>query len=402
MGNNQSDGGPVKVLIAGSLDLHVADGLAGRDDLSIVDPHANGHAEPMDPDAILYVGTQPSLLESDIQALRSWTTAPIVVATFASADSLLDAALRLEVADVLVLPQTADSLAFAMRKAARSAGPRTRGSGRLITVFSPKGGTGKTVITANLAVAFARGGLKTLLVDLDLQFGDSSMMLGVAPRATIHDLAVDSGELDAEKLAGYVDLHQSGLGVLAAPLRPEDADAIDDHTLRRLLKVARAAYDVVIVDTSPHFDSAMLTALETTDTLLLICLPEVTALKNVRMAMKTLDRLSVDLNRLSLVLNREGMPAGLSAKEVEYALEQPARFRLPNDPAVSAAVNRSVSVGELDDASSFVKAISSLARQLSEPGSLRDREASTSGRRLFSDSITARLTPRALATRESK
>jgi pilus assembly protein CpaE len=397
-----SDGGPVRVLIAGSLELRVMDELEGRADISVIDPHSNGHSDPTEPDAILYVGTQTSALESDIVALRSWTNAPIVVATLASADSLLDAALRLEVADVLVLPQTADSLAFAMRKAARAADRSSGRPGRVITVFSPKGGTGKSVISTNLAVAFGRGGLRTLLIDLDLQFGDSAMMLGVTPRATIHDLAVDSGELDADKLTGYVNAHESGVAVLAAPARPEDAEAIDDQTLRRLLKVARGAYDMVIVDTSPHFDSAMLTALETTDVLLLVCVPEVTTLKNVRIGMKTLDRLSLNLDRMALVLNREGMPEALTVKEVEYALEQSIRFRVPNDSAVSAAVNRSAPIEQLDDGSAFVKAIEALAGQLTESGALRKRESASGGRKLLGNGISGRRTPRPATAKGSK
>ena len=85
-------------------------------------------------------------------------------------------------------------------------------------MFSPKGGTGKTVMATNLASAFAKyGGKRTLLLDLDLQFGDAAIMLGIEPDKTIYDLVAAPGELDPEKLAGYIDPHASGVEVLPAP-----------------------------------------------------------------------------------------------------------------------------------------------------------------------------------------
>src|SRR5439155_16963389 len=101
--------------------------------------------------------------------------------------------------------------------------------GKIVTVFSPKGGTGKTVTATNLAAALAKfEQRKTLLLDLDLQFGDAAIMLGIEPEKTIYDLVVAPGELDTEKLAGYTTKHVSGLDVLPAPLRAEDAELVTE------------------------------------------------------------------------------------------------------------------------------------------------------------------------------
>ena len=109
-------------------------------------------------------------------------------------------------------------------------------------MFSPKGGTGKTVIATNLASALAKHeGKRTLLLDLDLQFGDAAIMLGLEPEKTIYDLVVAPGELDSEKLAGYTTQHASGVDVLPAPLRPEDAELVTEAKLARLLEVARGS-----------------------------------------------------------------------------------------------------------------------------------------------------------------
>ena len=133
---------------------------------------------------------------------------------------------------MLLLPQLTENVVFSIRKAAHArryvqAQPERRAqAGRIVTVFSPKGGTGKTVIATNLAAAVAKQeGKRVLLLDLDLQFGDAAIMLGVEPEKTIYDLVVAPGELDSEKLAGYVTKHVCGLDMVPAPLRPEDASS---------------------------------------------------------------------------------------------------------------------------------------------------------------------------------
>src|SRR5213075_1975897 len=115
-----------------------------------------------------------------------------------------------------------------------------------------KGGTGKTVMATNLATACAKfEGRKTLLLDLDLQFGDAAIMMGIEPEKTIYDLVMARRELDTDALAGYVTAHSSGVHVLPAPLRPEDAELVTEERLGHLFAVAKESYDVVIVDTPP-------------------------------------------------------------------------------------------------------------------------------------------------------
>ena len=154
--------------------------------------------------------------------------------------------------------------------------------GRIVTVFSPKGGTGKTVTATNLAASFAKYEQKrTLLLDLDLQFGDAAIMLGLEPEKTIYDLVVAPGELDSEKLAGYITKHTSGLDILPAPLRPEDAELVTETKLARLLEVARER-TTSSSSTPPFFHGPMLATLDRTDELLMLCGLDVPTLKNVR------------------------------------------------------------------------------------------------------------------------
>src|SRR5262249_11518471 len=157
------------------------------------------------------------------------------------AAAMLEQALEQEVADVLLLPQLTHNVVFAIRRAshARRQLQTAAHRGRVITVFSPKGGTGKTVVSTNLAATLAKSeGRRTLLLDLDLQFGDAAIMLGLETTKTIYDLVVAPGELDSEKLAGYVTKHQCGVDVLPGPLRPEDAELVVESKVTALIEVA--------------------------------------------------------------------------------------------------------------------------------------------------------------------
>jgi pilus assembly protein CpaE len=231
-----------------------------------------------------------------------------------------------------------------------------------VTVFSPKGGTGKTVVATNLAAAAARAGVKTLLIDLDLQFGDSALTLAVSPRATISDLAASAGAIDVEKLKAFISTDpRTGLDLLAAPRRPEEADVVGQEELAAVLDVARSAYGAVVIDTGPLFDGAMLAALDHTDELLLVCNPEVTSLKNVRIGLETIDRLGFARERVSLVVNRLGARGGVERGDIEQALDTKITYELPDDPAVPAAVNRGLPAVVAEEDSTFTGSVTDLA-----------------------------------------
>ena len=234
-------------------------------------------------------------------------------------------------------------------------------TGKVVTVFSPKGGSGKTMLATNLAVAAARSGLKTLLVDLDLQFGDSALTLAMSPRATIADLTASGGDVDGEKLQSFITTDdRTGVAVLPAPLRPEQADAVGQADLAAVLDAARSAFDAVVIDTGPLFDAALLAALDHTDELLLVSNPEVTSLKNVRIGLETIDRLGFARDRVSLVANRIGAAGAVDPDDIEQALDAKIVFELPDDPQVPAAVNRALPVVVADESSPFSRAIAEL------------------------------------------
>jgi pilus assembly protein CpaE len=334
---------------------------------------------------VLHATRSSILPDVEIAAIREHTQAPIVILASGETSSLLEQALESsDVADVLLLPQLADNVVFTIRKAAH-VGRRLQAEGghgrrgQILTVFSPKGGTGKTVTATNLATSFAKYEKKrTLLLDLDLQFGDAAIMLGLEPEKTIYDLVVAPGELDTEKLAGYITRHACGLDVLPAPLRPEDAELVTEVKITRLLEVARESFDVIVVDTSPFFHGPMLATLDRTDELLVLCGLDVPTLKNVKLSLHTLDLLSFPANKIRYLLNRSNSKVGMKKSEVEQALGVKIDFEVPSDRAVPLAVNRGVPASIADGGCDFARAIRAVSKNILLPTTQQ-----TAKRRMF-------------------
>ena len=322
---------------------------------------AGGHL-----DCILHATREGTFPAAEVAAIKEQTRAPIVVVAAEEGEQILEGALEADVADVLLLPQLVENVAFTIKKAAhakRSPTVTRAKVGRVITVFSPKGGTGKTATATNLAAAFAKHvGKRTLLLDLDLQFGDAAIAMGLEPEKTIFDLVVAPGELDFEKLTGYTTKHPCGLDILPAPMRPEDAELVTESKITRLLEVARECYDVIVVDTSPFFHGPMLATLDRTDELLVLCGLDVPTLKNVRLALQTLELLSFPTNRIRFVLNRANSKVGLTKREVEAALKMEISHELPSDRVVPICVNRGNPATLAESGSDYAKAILALAK----------------------------------------
>jgi pilus assembly protein CpaE len=357
--------------------------LGRRDDIEVVhagesfvdsaEALATGHAE-----AVLHVtAAGPGWLD-ELAAICEHSSAPVVLLSSGESGAVLDQALDAGVAEAMLLPQVVENVAFALRRAGRGGGrpagePGTRES-RVVTVFSPKGGIGKTVIATNLASLLAREeGRRTLLLDLDLQFGDTAIVLGLQPEQTLHDLLSAPGELDAEKLSGYATRHGSGLDVLPAPLRPQEADLVSDAKLARLLEVARSSYDDIIVDSAPFLHGPILTALDQTSDLLVICSAQVPALKDVNLSLSTLSLLAFPEEKVRLVINHAHQDGGLKRSEIEDALGMKVSAEIPNDKVVSKAVNRGTPAVLLNGKADFTKALRELSAMLHPEARARRR-----------------------------
>ncbi|HKC22853.1 MAG TPA: AAA family ATPase [Gaiellaceae bacterium] len=355
------------MLLSGSAAAQLGSSLANEPTLRMVQPIADGNggrlSSPVDV-ALHVVHSSSDELGDDIGKVRALSQAPLILAAYGEPNGIVETGLQVGAADVLVLPQPVETVLFALRKAAVATAPETAAA-KVVTVFSPKGGAGKTVLATNIAVAAQQAGLRTLLMDLDLQFGDAALTLAVPPRATIADLAGSSGDIDVEKLKAFVCTDpRSSLTLLPAPKRPEEAQIVGQAELGAALNAARASYSAVVVDTGPLFDAAMLAALDRTDTLLLVCNPEVTSLKNVRIGLETIERLGFPQERVSIVANRIGAAGAVTRAEIEDALEREIAFELPDDAAVPEAVNRATPAMISDPGSRFARAVSAVAKSV--------------------------------------
>ena len=370
---------PIKVFITGAANglAEVREGLADHPEVELVgtaaDPGKAGTKLAESGAQVILHGSTASdhVPSAEIEAIRAITAAPIVLVTSASTNSILSEALTSGVFDVVLLPQLTDGIVFTIKKAhslaaGRAAGATAKASaaldGKVVTLFSPKGGSGKTVLASNLAAVFARHqGRRTLLLDLDLQFGDAAIMMGIEPEKTIYDLVMARRELDSDALAGYVTAHQSGVHVLPAPMRPEDAELVTEERLGHLFSVAKECYDVIVVDTPPFFHGPVLATLDRTDQLLLVASLDVPAIKNIKLTMQTLDLLHYPAERRHLLLNRSGSKVGLKPQEIERALDIKVEFEVPLDREVAVAVNRGVPIALSAPKSPVAKALADVA-----------------------------------------
>ena len=279
-----------------------------------------------------------------------------ILVTEALSTQLLQQALRAGVRDVVGSPADAGQLMEAVDRVAESlvAHPVRTGApestdvpgeqGRVITVFSTKGGAGKSVIASNLAVLLARRTTKpVVLVDADLQFGDVAVMLKLTPQHTIVDAVAAMQRLDSQLLQSLLVKHeQSGVWVLPAPLEPAFADQVSAADTAKIVQVLRNWAAYIVIDTPAQFNDVVLNLLEESDDILMIAGMDIPNIKNVKLGLQTLRLLNIPISKLKLVLNRANSKVKLDVGEVERALSVKADCLVPSDIVVPQSVNKGV------------------------------------------------------------
>jgi pilus assembly protein CpaE len=213
--------------------------------------------------------------------------------------------------------------------------------GKVITIFSPKGGTGKTAIATNMAVALnANGAHRVCLLDLDLEFGDIAISLGLSPVNSLIDAVSQdrSGSMD-DRVDALLTPWRRGLDCVLAPVNPGDAVKISSDVIADLVLHLRSRYDYVVIDTPTQLSEHVLEALDAADHHVLITTPEIPALKSMRLTLDTLDLLSYRSATRSIVLNQSDPNVGLTTAEAEGALSSPITALIPASPAVSVSIN---------------------------------------------------------------
>lgn len=213
--------------------------------------------------------------------------------------------------------------------------------GRLVVVLSPKGGSGKTMLSTSFAVALQQAGAgSVVLVDLDLQFGDAATAMGLRPEHSMVDVAKTAGTLDATAVKVFLTPHDSGVFLLAAPENPADGDRIAVASTIAVLDVLRRSFDFVVVDTGAGVDEHALAAIERATDLLALCSMDVSSTSNLAKELRILDRLGFVGAKRHLVINRSGARLGLRLEDIEQLMGMRSSATIVTSNAIAAAMNR--------------------------------------------------------------
>jgi pilus assembly protein CpaE len=226
-----------------------------------------------------------------------------------------------------------------------SPNPAAATEARVVTVFSAKGGCGKSTLATNLAVALAEGGRRRVcLIDLDLAFGDVGIMLQLAPERGIADAVTARERIDATLVSALLTPYAPGIEVLLAPVGPTEAERIGRDLVAQILAAVRTMADFVVIDTPAQFTDGVLAALDVSEVQVLVATPDVPALKNLRIALDMLDLLGLRKESRLVVLNRSDARVGLTGSDIDRVLQSPTSAHVPSSRDVPISINRGVPI----------------------------------------------------------
>lgn len=309
------------------------------------------------------------------EAVEDRPERPVVLVTQGAPNGYVDQAFLAGAVDIVVLPQPCDvSLAgalshqvrFTLGKAvARRAGAGS-GEGKMVVMIGPKGGSGKTLTATNLAAALAHAGRSVVVVDLDLQFGDVGLALGLAPTTTMYDLLTSGGSMDAEKLDAFLVDHPSGARALLAPRRPDQAGRITVDFLREVYVLLRATHDVVIVDTPPAFTPEVIAAVDASSDVCMVAMLDALSLKNVKLGFETLELMGYADGNIRFLLNRADTSVGITLDDVQAIIGRVPDVLVPSDREITRSVNEGTPVALKHRSSDAGKAFFKLAALIAD------------------------------------
>jgi pilus assembly protein CpaE len=286
-------------------------------------------------------------------ARRQHPLRPIVLMCPPGGNGYLDDAFKDGVDDIVALPTEAAAgidptlarqLVFALEKALMrkrgTAEPKAEAARNVICVLGLKGGSGKTLTSTNLAVSLAQAGHSVAIMDLDLQFGDVALAMGLNPVRTIYDLVRSGGSLDAEKLQDFLVEHPSGVRALLAPVRPDQAAVITVTFLAEVQRLLSEMFEFVVFDTPPSFSPEVISAIDCSTDVLVVVMRDTLSLKNTKLGLETLERMDYDRRRVKVLLNRANTDVGIERDDVLAILGRDVDFQLPSDREITRSINQ--------------------------------------------------------------
>jgi pilus assembly protein CpaE len=341
--------------------------LSFEDDIEVCGTAADGkkaieEARRLRPDVVLMDVNMPVLdgIQATEVLAQEVPGSPVIIMSVQGERDYLRRAMQAGAREFLIKPFSGDELIASIRRvhqleqkkesylakapaADAGAAPARTERGEMFVVFSGKGGTGKSVVSSNLAVALAmETGARVALVDLDLQFGDIGVLLNLDHSRSITDLTdVQGGHLDSEFVQDVLASGPEGVKVLLAPISPELADLVTSEHLRAIMEELRRSFDFIVVDTASHLTELNLEVIEQASRVIVMSALTIPAIKDTKLTLKVLDSLNVESERILLLLNRSDAHSDFNKDAVEQNLRFPISLQLPHDPkTVAASVNR--------------------------------------------------------------
>ena len=266
-----------------------------------------------------------------------------------SSDTILKV-MRAGATEYLLRPVSNTDLTFALQKHGRLwlvKPSEDDAGGRIITVFSPKGGAGVTTIAINLATNIHDMTDKpTVLVDLDLNAGDVTTFLNMKPAYTITDVTMNISRLDRNFLQGVIAKHESGISVLAEPQKIEEGVSISSSEIKKVLSLLKSMFKYIIIDAETISDRTT-TAIEMSDMVLLAFFMSLPSIKNMQRHLKYFERINLGRDRVKLIANRYFKKSDITIQDTEKALNYPIFWTLPNDyDTAMTCLNKGVPINE--------------------------------------------------------
>jgi pilus assembly protein CpaE len=279
----------------------------------------------------------------------------------AGADDILTLSLQ---GDTQMARTMSEDVIFSVQKAlARRRGAQVhvnRELGRMICVLGLKGGAGKTLTASNLAASLADRGHTVAILDLDLQFGDVGLALGLTPERTLYDLVRSGGSMDAEKLADFMTVHPSGVRALLAPTRPDQAGVVTADFLKDVYPLLLAMHEFVIVDTPPSFTPEVISAVDASTEVCVVAMLDSLSLKNSKLGLETLELMDYR-GGVRVLLNRADSSVGISREDVVSIIGRAPDVLVPSDRNIARSVNQGEPIALLHSRSEAARAFGKLA-----------------------------------------
>jgi pilus assembly protein CpaE len=364
--------------------------LSFEEDIQVVGTAGDGkegveEAQRLHPDIVLTDVNMPVMdgIQLTEQLTQDLPSSPVIIMSVQGERDYLRRAMQAGAREFLIKPFSHDELVAAIRRvyaveqkkgtfltraseAAPASGSGRSGPGEVFVVFSAKGGVGKSIIAANLAVALAREtDARVALVDLDLQFGDIGVMLNLNHSRSITDIVDAQDHLDAEVLDDVLATGPAGIRVLLAPIKPELADLVTPEHVRTVFTEIRKLCDFVVVDASSHLGESILQVMEIASRILVVTGLTIPSVKNARLTLGVLESLNIDPERVLLVVNRIDSYSDFNKEATEQYLRVPVTVQIPHDPrAVADAWNQGKPFVETQPEAEISRAIRELAYRL--------------------------------------